>query len=156
MGRDITWFRVMDRDITFKLFFPFLNSSIIWNFLIKTNFVCLIILGGQLSIKTINYKNIFYAMNNWYFLSKYTVKTPRCGKWRNLPSYDIIWRLFFSIKGKIFEIFFRKSPWLTNTVKGCTKVNSFYSNVKNSSAAIPGSVTPKDFDLSSGTYRYLN
>jgi hypothetical protein len=46
-------------------------------------------------------------------------------------------------------------PWLTNIVKGCTKIVSFYSNVKNSSAAIPGSVTPKDFDLSSGTISAL-
>jgi hypothetical protein len=27
----------------------------------------------------------------------------------------------------------------------------FYSNLKNASAALPGSVTPKDFDLSPGT-----
>jgi hypothetical protein len=38
-----------------------------------------------------------------------------------------------------------------------------YSNVKNASAALPGSVTPKDFDLSTGTisaltgtHRHLN
>ena len=58
--------------------------------------------------------------------------------------------------------FFAKCPWLTNTVKGCKKVVSFYSgqlsNVllseKNASAAISGLVTPEDFDLSSGTLRH--
>ena len=27
-----------------------------------------------------------------FFLNKITVETPRCGKWRDLPSYDVIWR----------------------------------------------------------------
>jgi hypothetical protein len=31
-------------------------------------------------------KENFYA--NFF---SFTVETPRCGKWRNLPSYDVIW-----------------------------------------------------------------
>ena len=58
---------------------------------------------------------------------------------------------------------FRNCPLLTNTVKGCKKVVSFYSgklsNVlfkrKNASAAVPRSVTLADFDHSPGTIAAL-
>jgi hypothetical protein len=51
--------------------------------------------------------------------------------------------------------FFANCPRLTKTVKGCKKVVSFYSNVKNASAALPGSVTSADFDISTETISAL-
>ncbi len=70
-------------------------------------------------------------------------------------SYYAVYRVKFS---NFFFEFFAKCPRLTNTVKGCKKVVSFYSgklsnvlfNEKNASAALSGLVTPEDFDLSSG------
>ena len=51
----------------------------IWSFFIE-----------QITILGLNWKQSFIL--NLNFNKKRTVETPWCGKWRNLPSYDVIWR----------------------------------------------------------------
>ena len=78
--------------------------------------------------------------------------------------YNVAILQYLGLNFRIFFLnFFAKCPRLTNTVKACKKVVSFYSgklsNVlfseKNASAAISGLVTSEDFDLSSGNITAL-